>query len=374
MHKELNIENFKCFSEKTKIRLGKINVCLGENSVGKSSVIQSCILIRQIYEQAVKYRGTQIRDYHIQLNDIYGLQLGDAEHIKSSRDKEDLFLSIDEYEFKLKSVMQSPMEVLVSNPYNLEEMLLKKGLFAENFYYVNAERIGPRNYQTINTKNSNNCGVFGENTIHIMNQFGINKIYDKRLFDIEEGKTVNTISKQIEYWMDYIVPGIEINTNDLMDLRISQISLRQQIFDTGFLSPYNFGFGISYILPIIVSGLIASEGSVFIIENPEAHLHPRAQSHMGYFLTMVALAGVQVMIETHSEHVINGIRIAALKNKIAPEDISINFFSVSAEDNDKKHHILNVPLNERMDIQEWPHGFMDQEEEDLRTLRELRRK
>lgn len=374
MHKELNIENFKCFSKKTNIKLGKINVCLGENSVGKSSVIQSCILIRQIYEQAIKYRGTKINEYHIQLNDIYGLQLGDAEHIKSSRDKEDVFLSVDEFEFKLKSVVQSPMEMLVSNPYNLEMMLSKKGLFAEDFYYVNAERIGPRNYQTINTKNLYNCGVFGENTIHIINELGINKIYDKRLFDIEEGKTVNTINKQIEYWMDFIIPGIEINTNDLMDLRISQISLRQQIFDTGFLSPYNFGFGISYILPIIVSGLIAKKDSVFIIENPEAHLHPRAQSHIGYFLTMVALAGIQVIIETHSEHVINGIRIAALKNNIEPEDISINFFSVGTDNNEKKHQVLNVPLNKRMDIEEWPTGFMDQEEDDLRTLRELRRK
>lgn len=87
MHRELTIENFKCFSEKTKIKLGKITVCLGSNSVGKSSVIQACIVLRQIYEQAALFKDTQVREYNIQLNDVYGLQLGDAEHIKSSRSR-----------------------------------------------------------------------------------------------------------------------------------------------------------------------------------------------------------------------------------------------------------------------------------------------
>lgn len=89
MHQELTIDNFKCFSEETQIRLGKITVCLGSNSVGKSSVIQACILLRQIYEQAMLFKSTQVREYNIQLNDVYGLQLGDAKHIKSSKSREE---------------------------------------------------------------------------------------------------------------------------------------------------------------------------------------------------------------------------------------------------------------------------------------------
>lgn len=210
MHKELVIENFKCFSDKTSIKLGNINVCLGSNSVGKSSVIQSCILIRQIYEQAKLFKDTKVKKYKIQLNDIYGLQLGDAEHIKSSKDKDDIILKIDE--------------------------------------------------------------------------------------------------------------------------------------------------------------------SVFLVENPEAHLHPKGQSHIGYFLAMMAFAGVQIIAETHSEHVLNGIRIAALKNKISPEEICIHFFSINKEEGGIRHRVEQICLTDRMDLESWPDGFMDQEEEDLRTLRELRRK
>lgn len=62
MHKKLVIENFKCFSKKTVMKLGKINICLGSNSVGKSSVIQSCILLRQIYEQAVFFQKEYTRE------------------------------------------------------------------------------------------------------------------------------------------------------------------------------------------------------------------------------------------------------------------------------------------------------------------------
>ena len=174
--------------------------------------------------------------------------------------------------------------------------------------------------------------------------------------------------------MDYIIPGIEMNANDVTDLRISRLSLQQPALDTGFLSPYNFGFGISYVLPIILTGLMAEEGSVFLVENPEAHLHPKGQSHIGYFLAVMALAGIQVVVETHSEHVLNGIRIAALKNGMKPEDISINFFSVNTWGMDAKHQVENIKLNHRMDLETWPEGFLDQEEEDLRTLRELRRK
>lgn len=374
MHRELIIENFKCFSEKTEIRLGEITVNLGSNSVGKSSVIQACILLRQIYEQAVLFQDAQIREYNVQLNDVYGLQLGDAEHIKSSKNKDEICLKIDEYEFNLISDEHSPMEMIVKTGYDAAKMSSGGGIFSKSFYYLNAERIGPRNYQTINSKVVDNCGVYGENTIHLLSVLASRKVKGSKCFGLDENKKVGTFGKQVEYWMDYIIPGIEINADDMTDLRISKMSLRQPALDTGFLSPYNFGFGISYVLPIVLTGLLAESGSVFLVENPEAHLHPRGQSHIGYFLAIMALSGVQVIVETHSEHVLNGIRIAALKNAMKPEDISINFFSVGICGAEAKHKVENIPLNDRMDLEAWPEGFLDQEEEDLRTLRELRRR
>lgn len=89
----------------------------------------------------------------------------------------------------------------------------------------------------------------------------------------------------------------------------------------------NVGFGITYALPILVSGLTVPEGGMLLVENPEAHLHAKAQSNMGYFLARMAAAGVRVIIETHSEHIVNGIRrmIVEGKSEMSHKDMTIYF-------------------------------------------------
>ena len=67
---------------------------------------------------------------------------------------------------------------------------------------------------------------------------------------------------------------------------------------SGTTAPPNTGFGFTYALPIVLDGLMAPAGSMMIVENPEAHLHPRAQSNMGYFLGRMAAAGVRIIVET----------------------------------------------------------------------------
>lgn len=92
--------------------------------------------------------------------------------------------------------------------------------------------------------------------------------------------------------------------------------------------PANVGFGYTYILPIIVSGLIAQKGQILIVENPEAHLHPKAQSEIAKFLALVASCGVQIYIESHSEHILNGLRISTLIDSIdiTKDDVQIFYF------------------------------------------------
>lgn len=372
MHKEISINNFKCFSERTTIDLSNINVCLGSNSVGKSSVIQGIILIRQVYEKALMLKETNPKSVEIQLNDEYGLQLGDSEHIKSSKKMEDIVLSIDGLDFILSSIYGNPYGMMASVPQDVDKLRKLEGIFADTFYYLNAERLGPRNYQTINAKTIDSCGVHGENTNHFLYKMSNAKVPEERCFKLDETKKVSTVEKQVEYWMDYIVPGINIKSSDIKELRLSNIQFKQATLDTDFLSPYSFGFGISYVLPIILTGLVAQKGSVILVENPEAHLHPKGQSHIGYFLATMAFSGVQIIIETHSEHVLNGIRIAALKQRKTPDNISFNFFSINNNNGEISHKVEKVLLSQRMDIQNWPEGFMDQEEQDLRVIRELR--
>src|SRR5438046_1441121 len=100
---------------------------------------------------------------------------------------------------------------------------------------------------------------------------------------------------------------------DLMTFSVTY-SLGHQVASSEY-RPTNVGFGITYALPIVVSILSARPGSLVIIENPEAHLHPRGQVRMGELLSLASTAGIQVLIETHSDHVLNGIRLAVRAKK-----------------------------------------------------------
>ena len=142
----------------------------------------------------------------------------------------------------------------------------------------------------------------------------------------------------------------------------------------------NIGFGISYVLPIIVTGLIAKPGTIMIVENPEAHLHPSAQSKIGQFLAVIAQSGVNVIVETHSDHVINGIQIATARRTISKEYVTINFFSKGenqqAENQTKNRQpiITEITINEKGELSRWPKGFFDQTQIDYVKLLDLRRR
>jgi predicted ATPase len=122
----------------------------------------------------------------------------------------------------------------------------------------------------------------------------------------------------------------------------------------------NIGFGYSYILPIIISGLIANTGEILIVENPEAHLHPRAQSRLARFLSKVANTGVQVFIESHSEHILNAIRVSVKKEEIAAADTKVFYFM--------DDEIVEPVIDSDGRIEDWRDGFFDEWDINLMEL------
>lgn len=361
------LTNLKCFSDQATISLSDITINVGMNSVGKSTFTQAVLLCRQTYDKLRIYSGTTKKDFHILLNGPYGLQMGDYDQIIPDG-RNSMTLETDGLQFRYQKNGEDKFSLALHTDVDANTLEREHNLFAPHFYYLNAERQGPRNFQNIGHGADTLCGYHGEYTFEAIEQY--------RSALVEEGKrrcgdifSVNIFSKQLEYWMDYIVPGVEFRSDEDSDTRTAKLKIRQITLDTEFISPHNFGFGISYILPIIVTGLLAKPGSVMIVENPEAHLHPSGQSRIGRFLAQIAACGVQVIIETHSEHVVNGIRLHALKNQCAPETICINYFSIQG----KTPHIERIELNDKMDIMKWPDGFFDQEEKDLQELRHLRR-
>jgi predicted ATPase len=102
------------------------------------------------------------------------------------------------------------------------------------------------------------------------------------------------------------------------------------------------------------------------LENPEAHLHPKGQSAIGELLALTADDGVQVLVESHSDHLLNGIRMAVKQEKIKPEDVALRYFL--RRDGDQCSMFECPQVDARGRIDHWPDGFFDEWERSLMEL------
>ena len=129
----------------------------------------------------------------------------------------------------------------------------------------------------------------------------------------------------------------------------------------------NVGVGVSQILPILLLCLLAEEETTIIIEQPELHLHPAMQSKLTDFFIATMLCNKQLIIETHSEHIINRLRLRAVDcpTENAIKDSFNIYFTENLKDNYKTYKKGNtifrpLKINEYAAISEWPDGFLDE--------------
>lgn len=192
------------------------------------------------------------------------------------------------------------------------------------------------------------------------------KVDKERLFDTDG---VDKFYIHVNSWLKYILEGACIKAYIDKDTHTSRLQVENAFSKGNPTSPTNTGFGISYALPIIVTCLLAEKDRFVIIENPEAHLHPAAQSKIGYFLAKMANAGLRIVVETHSDHIINGIQLAVAKKEIESSSITINYF----DKGEQQPEVHPISMNEKGELDKWPRGFFDQTEIDFAKLIKLRR-
>ena len=137
---------------------------------------------------------------------------------------------------------------------------------------------------------------------------------------------VPTLLHQVSARLDRFFPGCAVDVQEVLNANAVTLGVRISA-DTGFLRPVHCGFGITQILPIIVAALSIPKGDLLLIENPEVHLHPAGQALMGQFLAEVAHSGIQVIVETHSDHILNGIRRAIKVGKHTGRGCSASLLS-----------------------------------------------
>jgi predicted ATPase len=195
----------------------------------------------------------------------------------------------------------------------------------------------------------NRIGANGENLFQFIKSFE-DKTLDPRL--IHPKSEGETIEYNVRGWLSVISPNVkfryEIEKNS--DTSYSMFNEHRAT---------NVGFGLSYSLSVIASLLIGTiiPNSLVIIENPEAHLHPKGQTEISKLIALCAQVGTQVIIETHSDHLFDGIRIAAKESKDFAKYVQIHWFELNEKQNTE---VASPILNDDGRLDKWPPGLFDQ--------------
>jgi len=144
-------------------------------------------------------------------------------------------------------------------------------------------------------------------------------------------------------------------------------SYKSDRYFTNDFRPTNVGFGLSHVLPMIVA-LLTSDGRTVILESPESHIHPRGQAELGRLIALAAENGAQVFIETHSDHIINGIRVAAKRRDISPEKVNIMFFDKSSANMESHTLVHAIRVDANGSLSHYPDFFLDEWSNQLAEL------
>ena len=370
---QLELHNFKCFRQK-RLVLRPLTILCGHNAVGKSSVIQSILLAQQAGGLEPGSRAT------IPLNGPFGLELGTVGDIFSHAAVE---RTIEIRIVAGKNI--SSLECLASDD-TWEEHFLTASLHGARmphplhqhsgleFAYLSADRQGPRDTQPLQSRPKDQLiiGSRGEFAAEILSRFERHTIRDRVRHPNSSFDSI-LLQSQLENWMNEWAPGIQLKAETFPGTNIGAIRIRRRHVESEWMRPTNVGFGVSHSLPIVLVGLLAPEGALFIVDSPESHLHPNGQSAMGQFLATVAASGIQVIIETHSDHIVNGARLAAAnpEHPLQPDDTIIYQNSATKKDIGE---IEEIHITKTGALDKWPEGFIDQAERDLAKLSRFRKR
>lgn len=362
----IELTNFKCF-EKQQVLLKPLTLLAGLNSSGKSTIIQALLLLRQSYLENL------LPDIGLTLNGKLA-QLGTAKDVLfEEADTDEIGFELNDNlpaNLKVRFAYREESDVLAVNGCELEGDIWKTSLFKDEFQYLRAERIGPRTsfgMSDYEVRHHHQMGSSGEFATHFLSLFGSETV---QLHGLRHPMAAsNTLQSQVEAWMTEISPGVRLNVKrhsemDLMTFSVTY-SLGHQVASAEY-RPTNVGFGVTYALPIVVAVLSAHPGSLVIVENPEAHLHPRGQVKVGELLSLASAAGVQILLETHSDHVLNGIRLAVHDRKTDPANVALYHSKWEPGGKSPSLALLSVGRDGR--LSEWPEGFFDEIERSLDQL------
>lgn len=364
MIKEITLNNFKCFGRLSR-RCSDLTVLAGNNGIGKSSVVQALLLVRQtLINKRAESNILTLDGEFVNLVSANNVLYADAQSdefsitIYDSQCDEDLVLTVPVAGRDTKD----PLFTL-----NGGKGAENIPLLNQDFLYIYANRESPSE-EYLRSSATAVCGRLGNKNANyaafrLMESLDRNEKLPVAGMKHKKAKS-DYVSENVSRHMSEIM-GDDLDLSADGDMAAGRVKLVYREHGTP-ISPVNMAFGDSYLFPVVLGVLTAPEGSLMVIENPEAHLHPKAQFRMGLFLARAAQNGVQIFVETHSDHLINGIRVAAKRGDISNDKVLIQFFYR----NGTLHDADEVTVNPDGSLSGWPDGFFDEWEMALKELTE----
>ena len=371
----LHLESFKCF-ETLDLSLSNLTVLSGMNSGGKSSVIQSLVLLAQTLDEREWSKSLVLNGPSLTLgsaSDVInqttgrrhlglGASAGNRKVVWtfSAEDRRAMTLDLSAAEVNGASLdISGPIRWLLPEAEAGGCVIVKH---LKSISWLSAERTGPRELlPLLDAQHHRRVGMCGELAAGLLHWRESDAVSERLVIEGEPP----TLFHQVRARMRQFFPGCDLQILPIDGASAISLRLRSNA-KSDFQRPQNVGFGLTQLFPVLVEMLAARPGDIVIVENPEVHLHPKAQQDIGELLALVASCGVQVIVETHSDHVLNGIRLAVKRRgSVEPSQVEIHFFSRDI-DGASRHLSPKIDADGRLDA--WPEGFFDQFDQALAAL------
>lgn len=364
MISSFGVRNFKCFKSETLI-FAPFTLLSGLNGMGKSTILQALLLLRQSYQHGVlRENGLLLNGYFVEIGTATdALYEGGEDYIEFLLETGAGIKAMWRFSH-VKGRDVQPLDVI-----SVPEKIYEEELFTNSFHYLQAERVGPRTSFKMADHDHlryTQTGKNGEYCAHLLAKQERNTISVPGLSH-PDTHTLE-LREQVEAWISEICPGTRIHLTEYpgMDVVNLEFSFVRRGLPGRKFRATNVGFGLTYVLPIFISALASRPGSLILVENPEAHLHPRGQAIIGRFLALAAAQGVQVIVETHSDHVLNGLRVAVREGKLDPDSVALHFFTL--DEKSTENTIISPKIDNNGRIDQWPEDFFDEWEKGLAQL------
>jgi predicted ATPase len=332
----IDVNGYKCLDQ-CSLPLAPLTLLTGPNASGKSTLIQAILLTCSGAEQKNQPYLKEIIKPYAQFEDVY-CRYSNADKIK-------IVLKTDSGSWQCTIDADS----LKTSPDRIDD---SPG-YEENLFYLCAGRTGPEEISSLNREL--HIGAYGQFALGFLDQRKDKPVHPAL---IHPKSYANTLKAQLAWWLSFILDQhIEAKTE-----KITATSVKTTFHSDGIgnISPLNTGAGNSFVLKLLILCLTATPGDLLLLENPEIHLHPGAQSRLGSLMAFLSAKGIQIIAETHCEHLINRIRYEVYKKQILPGDVLIHYKKNVQEPFEilkinHNGHFCNIAGEEK----NFPGGFFD---------------